>query len=291
MFVDEPIKFRTTTARYLSRLGQDAGRAYRDGLLEHNLAALEKAIRRCGELGIGAFRINSAVVPLATHPDWLFDLGRLTDGPLGELSERCRRTAAELNIRLSMHPDQFVVLSAKREDVAESSLGELEYQGAFCEAVGADVLNIHGGGAYGDKAAAMARFVQRVDLLSDRARKRLTIENDDRTYTPADLVTLCGETGLPLVYDVHHHRCNRDEMSVEEATRAAINTWNREPHFHISSPKNGWGAKDERSHHDYIDTADFPEAWRNLGTRITVDIEAKAKELAVVRLTEALSSP
>jgi UV DNA damage endonuclease len=291
IFVDEPIKFRTTTAKYLSKLGQEAGRSHRDALVKHNLKSLETAIRRCKDLGIGAFRITSTIVPLATHPDWLFDVERLADGPLGDQAEQCRRSAQDLQIRLSMHPDQFVVLSTKRNEVAAASLAELEYQGAFCAAVGADVMNIHGGGGYGDKPSAMGRFVERVDQLTDRARSRLTIENDDRTYTPLDLLKLCERTGLPLVYDVHHHRCNADDMSVSEATAAALKTWNREPHFHISSPRNGWDSKDERSHHDYIDVNDFPNIWRTLDAPLTVDVEAKAKELAVKRLAKELSSP
>jgi len=89
-----------------------------------------------------------------------------------------------------------------------------------------------------------------------------------------------------LVYDVHHHRCCPDSLSVAEATAAARATWNREPLFHISSPLEGWtGPKPER-HHDYIDPKDFPAAWR--GWDLTVEVEAKAKELAVTRLQQAL---
>ncbi|MEZ6047378.1 MAG: hypothetical protein R3C11_17705 [Planctomycetaceae bacterium] len=61
------------------------------------------------------------------------------------------------------------------------------------------------------------------------------MENDDVTYTPADLLPLCQETGIPLVYDAHHHRCNADDLSEEEATQAALQTWNREPMFHLSA--------------------------------------------------------
>ena len=77
------------------------------------------------------------------------------------------------------------------------------------EWIGADVVNVHGGGAYGDKQKALARFARNLDRLSDEARNRLTVENDDRTYTPADLLPLCRAEGIPLVYDVHHHRCNQ----------------------------------------------------------------------------------
>jgi UV DNA damage endonuclease len=88
------------------------------------------------------------------------------------------------------------------------------------------------------------------------------------------------------VYDVHHHRCLRDDLSVETATEQALSTWNREPLFHLSSPLAGWTAPKPRRHHDYIDLADFPDCWWNL--TLTVEVEAKAKELAVQALLRHL---
>lgn len=87
---------------------------------------------------------------------------------------------------------------------------------------------------------------------------------------------------MPLVYDVHHHRCLPDGLSIAAATERARKTWKSEPLFHISSPLHGWeGPKPER-HHDYINPADFPKVW--LGWPLTVEVEAKAKELAVAQL-------
>ncbi len=87
---------------------------------------------------------------------------------------------------------------------------------------------------------------------------------------------------MPLVYDVHHHRCRPDGLTVEQATQAAKATWNREPLFHLSSPMAGWrGPKPER-HHNYINPKDFPAVWHEWP--LTVEVEAKAKELAVARL-------
>jgi UV DNA damage endonuclease len=94
-------------------------------------------------------------------------------------------------------------------------------------------------------------------------------------------------TGIPLVYDVHHHRCNPDGLSVEQATKKALATWDREPMFHLSSPIEGRdGPKPER-HHDFITITDFPECWRGLDA--TIEVEAKAKEVAVLKLRKQLS--
>ncbi len=132
----------------------------------------------------------------------------------------------------------------------------------------------------------LCRFAACLDRLPERVRARLTVENDDVTYTPADLVPLCRAVGLPLVYDVHHHRCNPDGLTIEQATRRALATWNREPLFHISSPLAGWTGPKPGRHHDFIDPEDFPACWRR--KRITVEVEAKAKELAVLRLAAEL---
>jgi UV DNA damage endonuclease len=153
--------------------------------------------------------------------------------------------------------------------------------------VNADVINIHAGGGYGDKAGALARLAASLRALPAAVRSRLTLENDDRTYAPAELLPLCRETGTPFVYDVHHHRCLPDGLSVEEATAQALETWNREPLFHLSSPKDGHGSKNPRPHHDFISPADFPESW--LGLNLTVEVEAKAKEVAVALLRQELT--
>ncbi|MGZ0174240.1 MAG: UV DNA damage repair endonuclease UvsE, partial [Planctomycetales bacterium] len=131
-------------------------------------------------------------------------------------------------------------------------------------------VNIHGGGGYGNKPDALTRFTQNFKRLSRRVRKRLTVENDDTTYTPSELLPLCQEIGIPLVYDVHHHRCNQDELSIEEATEQAVATWNREPLFHISSPIEGWKGPKPRRHHNFINVTDFPECWRDLTLTLEV---------------------
>jgi len=128
-------------------------------------------------------------------------------------------------------------------------------------------------------------FCRVFPALSEAVRVRLTLENDDVSYTVRDLLPVCQQLAIPLVYDVHHHRCNPDGLSVEEATILAGETWQRlgwEQYCHLSSPRAGWEGGNPRPHADYIVLADLPDCW--LGREMTVDIEAKGKELAVVRL-------
>ena len=287
IFRDQPIRFVTTTATAIAKMKRPDALAKLARLCAANAEALLASLHFCAENGIGCFRINSQILPIKTHPTCGYEVTDLPEGD--EIIRRfkdCGKFMKQHKLRTCFHPDQFVVLNSQRPEVVQASVRELEYQAEVAEWVGADVINIHGGGAYGDKQMALADFARNLELLSHRVRSRLTVENDDKTYTPADLLPVCKAEGIPLVYDVHHHRCNPDGLSVEQATRKALATWNREPMFHISSPIEGWkGPKPER-HHDFIDIEHFPACW--LRKKITVEVEAKAKEVAVLKLLAGL---
>jgi UV DNA damage endonuclease len=203
-----------------------------------------------------------------------------------DLFKKCGAYCRRHNLRTSFHPDQFILLSSPDTDVTSRSIAELQYQAEVARWVNADVVNIHAGGAYGDKAKTLERLARRIRRLPLTVRQRLTLENDDRIYTPRDLLIVCEKLGIPFVYDVHHHRCLPDGQGIEETTDLALSTWNREPLFHISSPLTSWAGPNPRKHHDYIDCQDFPRYWLPLD--ITIDVEAKAKELAVFKLIQDL---
>jgi UV DNA damage endonuclease len=290
LFAEQPIQFRALTARGLLPDPREIQLQRISAVCRGNSENLLQSLRILDRLRIGAFRITSPLFPRYTHPDVGYTLDMLPHRSqiLSQL-KTVRILARQKDIRLSFHPDQFVVLSSPHPEVVANSRLELEYQGQLAELVGADVINLHGGGAYGDKAAALQRLRQNFAQLSPAVKSRLTLENDDSTYTVRDLLPVCRTLGIPLVYDVHHHRCNPDGLSEEAATEAALKTWQalgREPHFHLSSPRAGWQRDDRRPHADYIEPDDFPVCWR--GLTCTIDVEAKAKELAVLQLATAL---
>ena len=290
LFKNEPVTFRTTTAKALSKVHRREQLVKLSGICSHNAVNLLLAVEAVQRLGIGSFRIMSPLFPRMTHPVVGYQLDDLPDGQrITATLEQVRSYAKGHTLRLSFHPDQFVVLSSPHSAVIANSIKELQYQAMLAEAVGADVINIHAGGVYGDKRSALERFIAVHAYLPDTVRKRLTLENDDVSYTVRDLLPVCDKLTIPLVYDVHHHRCNPDGLTVEEATALAGDTWRavgREQYCHLSSPKSGWGSGNPKSHADYIDIADLPDCWP--GLEMTVDVEAKAKELAVVKLLKYL---
>ena len=283
IFRNEPIKFRRTTAKYLNRFDRKKQLHHISEICAHNAKSLLDALIFCNRHGIQDFRVNSQILPLKTHPDAGY---QIEDLPLYrkiiDAFRECGAFCRENDLRTTFHPDQFVLLSSTNPTVIRNSLAELRYQAQAAGWINADVINIHGGGVYGNKTGALRRLTSQIKKLPDSVRTRLTLENDDRAYTPKDLFPVCLDTGVPLVYDVHHHRCLPDGLAVEQATELAIQTWNREPLFHLSSPKNGWESSSVNKHHDYIDPNDVPDCWLNLD--ITVEVEAKAKELAVLKL-------
>ena len=283
-FLDEPIRFRTTTARYLLSRSPAERERLLDGLALHNAGALCDAIAWCAAHDVGAFRVPSGILPMYTHPvvGW-----RLADRDAGAEIAAALRAAGELGrkagVRSSFHPDQFVVPGSANPAVVAGSLLELEYQAEVAELIGAEQLTIHGGGAQGGKQASLERLVTNLAHLSRRARERVVLENDDRIFTVEDLLPVCERLEASLVYDVHHHRCNPDRLDLAEATECAAATWQgREPWAHLSSPAHGWNGGDPRPHADYIRTGDVPSCW--VGRSLTIDVEAKAKERAVLRL-------
>jgi UV DNA damage endonuclease len=292
LFHQSDIRFRSATATYLKQFDRFE-QLMRLGLLcLDNARSLVAAVNEVHRLGIGAFRVSSPLLPLYTHPDIGYRLEELSQGEeivatlasVKQLKDRHR-------IRLSFHPDQFTLLSSPRPEVTAASIKDLHYQALLAELIGAEVINIHAGGVYGDKQSALSRLVTQIEMLPDAIRSRLTLENDDQSYTVKDLLPVCEQLAIPLVYDVHHHRCNPDGLTVAEATDLCLQSWQRlgrEPWFHLSSPKHGWDKK-PKPHADYIDQADFPQEWRGLDA--TIDIEAKAKELAVLQLQADLCLP
>ena len=208
LFASEPIRFRTTTAHVLGRQPREEQLIRLSRLATDNAAALHNALAYCASHAIGSFRVNSQILPLRTHPALGYCVEELPDGrAIQEAFRACGAFARSHALRLTFHPDQFILLASPRPEVTRASIAELDYQAEVATWIGADVLNIHAGGAYGDKPAALARLAETLRQLPAAIRQRLTLENDDRIYTPRDLLPFCEAHQIPLVYDVHHHRC------------------------------------------------------------------------------------
>jgi len=240
---------------------------------------------------IQVYRFTSKLVPLATHPelaDWNY---------LEEFSEDFKKIGdfvKEHNFRVSAHPDHFTLINSPQSHVNDASIKDLQYHVGLFQAMGLNErykLVIHVGGRYNDKDKALLRFRDNFLKLPEEIRYRIILENDDKSYTVRDVLSLCEELHIPMVLDVHHHECNNNGEQLEEYLPRIFHTWDGQidpPKIHFSSPKS---PKQFRHHADDIDPDHFIrflEMVRNSGQNLDVMLEAKNKDAALFHLMDEL---
>jgi UV DNA damage endonuclease len=271
--------------------------------LRMSIERLEAIFGYLESAGIDMYRMTASLAPYATHPDLPQFRGQVEEcaDALAELGAR----ANAAGLRLSTHPGQYVVLNSETERVATLAVEELDLQAELMDAMGLGpeaVVVLHVGGAAGGHDAGMDRFMAGFERLSERARARLVIENDDRSYALSHVLDVHRRTGVPVVWDVLHHHCNDpDGIPDREALELALATWpdGITPKIHYSSPKTAVEEKKRRivlpqlrAHADMIDPIGFEHFLRETGAGLDFDVmlEAKAKDLALLRLREQLAA-
>lgn len=256
-------------------------------LTRQNLADLREILRHNLAHGWLLFRIGSSVVPFASHPVNALDWQAEFEQDLTEIGAFARNNG----MRLSFHPGQYTVLNSPDPHTVRRAIEEIAYSAAFLDALGMDTASkvvIHLGGIYGDKPAALARFVETVTALGDSLRRRLVIENDERSYTPADALWVSARTALPVVFDNLHYAANPGSGRLDDLLEQIFATWKPEdgvPKVHFSSQAPGGRI----GHHaDYANPDEF-QAWRLRWAQFgdfDLMLEAKAKDEALLALSE-----
>jgi UV DNA damage endonuclease len=279
--------------------------------LRVSLHHLEAILGYLDEHDIGMYRMATGLAPYASHPE----LTRFRSQPQ-ECAERLAEIGAlarRLGIRLSTHPGQYTVLNSEDGRIQALAVDELEVQAELLDGMGLGpeaVVVLHVGGAAGGVDAALDRFVRGFELLSDAARARLVVENDDRTFGLGDVLALSERIGRPVVWDVLHHHCHDPQRIPDrEALRLAVATWpdGVRAKMHFSSPrtaveerKRRVGRRVERSlvlpplraHADMVDPIAFEQFACETARGVDVDVmlEAKGKDLALLRLRDQLAA-
>lgn len=241
---------------------------------------------------IELYRFSSSLVPLATHPDVMWDFVSPFKSQWEEIGELVKK----FNIRPSFHPNQFTLFTSPREEVTLNAIKDIEFHYRMLTAMGvADlgVLNIHIGGAYGDKKETIQRFHLNIQGLPLHMKNITTLENDDKTYNVEETLRACEKEGMRMVLDYHHHMANKGEGGLESVLERIFNTWNDSslvPKVHISSPKSESAF---RSHADFVDlefVLPFLKMAKVLNQDFDIMIEAKQKNLAMHKLVEDIAS-
>ncbi len=252
-----------------------------------NIKDLIKMIEWNQNEGITLFRISSDIFPRFTDVDvsgYTIDFARPLLKEVGDLIKK-------YNHRILMHPGQYNQVGAKDSYVFEKTVFELEHHCDILDAMGMgkeSVIIVHGGGTYGDKLKTIERWIEQFNLLPEKVKYRLVLENCERGYSPSDCLDICKRINIPMVFDCHHYECYiklHPKEIVNLDIPGIISTWNGiTPIMHVSNQGQGRIG----NHSDYIDIIpdyilDIPEKY---GINIDLEVEAKMKEQAIFKLRE-----
>ena len=281
-----------TTGRSMIRRTFDSkGIVYASEKTLSNCSDLEKIVKWNINNGYKFFRVTSNLAPWKSEYRW-------DEMPDIEQIRKHLWSAGTManthNLRLTSHPGPFNVLTSPHPHVVENCVKDLTDHGDVFDMMNLsrtpyNKINIHIGGAYGDKESAMKRFCENFELLPDSVKSRLTVENDDRAsmYSVKDLYYgVYKRIGIPIVFDYHHHKFCSGDMSEQEALEMAISTWPSDitPVVHYSESRRKEQLDETirvQAHSDYI----YDEI-NTYGHNIDIMVEAKRKELAVQKYKE-----
>jgi len=278
----------TTNRTMIKRTFQEKGIEYASSLALLNILDLQKVLEWNVQHGINFFRLSSNVFPWASE----YQLHDMPDyEAIYEACERSGNYIRQHGIRITSHPGPFNKLASPKERVFENTKRDLEIHGEFFDMLGLPrdhyaKINIHVGAAYNNKPVALDTFARNFERLPVSVTSRLTVENDDRQslYSTQELYDgVFTRTGIPIVFDYHHHGFCTGDLTEKQALELAISTWGDiKPVVHYSESR-AEEKKDAKirphAHSDYVNgpVDDY-------GYDLDVMIEAKAKELALFKL-------
>ncbi len=274
----DEVRYRTVTRKRLLQFDAAEQREKLQEIYAENIERLQKAIAFCQARNIRLYRMTSSLFPFS---DESFGAEILQE--FASALAQIGSDALEKNLRLVLHPDQFVVLSSERGEVIFNSVKILRMHANTMDLLGQPesewaAMTIHGG-----KTNRADKLVETISKLPAAIRSRLVLENDEYAYSSREILEVCRAARVPMVFDAHHHVCREkldgyDNASVEEAFWAARETWTNPANqlVHIS---NGREKFQDRAHSDLISA--MPKVFRFAPW---IEVEAKSKELAIEKL-------
>jgi UV DNA damage endonuclease len=275
-----------TSRGMIKRTFQQKGASYASSLALQNCKDLIEIVKWNNENGIKVFRITSCLFPWASE----YQIDDLPDiEQISAALQEVGKVAKEGGQRLSHHPGPFNILASETERVVNNCIIDLKIHQKTMDLMQQPEdrwakINIHIGAAKGDREKALETWCRNFDRLPDGVKNRLTVENDDRTnlYSVSDLYKLWERTGVPIVFDYHHHQFCSGNLVEEEALRLAISTWPKgvRPTCHLSNSAKQHESADvaPNAHSDFIYSQ-----FNDYGLEIDVVLEAKAKERALMK--------
>ena len=209
--------------------------------LKTSLEYVDRILDYLHDVGLDMYRFSSDLAPYATHPDMpqFHDMVAESDAELAAFGKKAR----ELDIRLSFHPSQYVLLNSPNPELTHKSIWDLSSQAEILDRMGAGpeaVLVTHVGGVYDDREAARARWIDGWEQCPEHVRARLVLENDDIRFSAADVLWIHERTGVRLIFDYQHFWClNPEGLDMRATLEKFVGSWagSARPKIHFSSPR------------------------------------------------------
>lgn len=259
--------------------------------VEANLAGLLKILEWNMAHDLLLFRISSEIIPFAADPVCKIDWANENAAQLKLIGQYIQKH----DMRISMHPDQFVLINSLDLGTFQASLAELNYHARFLEALGLDAshkIQIHVGGIYGHKSQSMDRFIQRHGLLPQAVKDRLVIENDDRLFSLQDCLYLSQQTATPVLFNNLHHQLLNASETITQAFDLSRQTWqvvDGVPMTDYSSPKPT--VSRQGSHSNSIDLTDFKQYLQQIQKYdFDIMLDFKDKQVSALQAIELVKS-
>ena len=276
----------TTNRGMRQKTYNEKGLDYVSELALQNCRDLVTIVKWNEEMGIKLFRMSSDLFPWMT----LYEFTDLPDyDKIANLLKGVGTLAAKYDHRLTFHPSHFNALGSPNPVVVEKTIKELNKHSQIMDLIGLTIspynkINIHVGGAYGDKETTLKRWVENYNKLDYNTRKRLTIENDDKAnmYSVKELYEgIYKQCGVPIVFDYYHHKFCTGGLTEQEALELATSTWHGiTPCTHYSESRRKEHLDESIKAQAHSDLINGPI--ETYGNDIDVVVEAKHKELAVL---------
>ncbi|MFW5904304.1 MAG: UV DNA damage repair endonuclease UvsE [Candidatus Saliniplasma sp.] len=257
--------------------------------VEDNLNCLEKILKFNIENDMLFFRISSDLVPFASHQVNDCDWGDHFLDKFKEIGDIIK----ENDIRISMHPDQFIVLNSNKEDVYHRSVDELLYHAEVLDLLGLNntaKIQLHVGGVYGNKEKSKKRFIDRYQELDEIIKKRLVIENDERSYSVKDCLDISEECGVPVLFDHLHHSLKNNDEELNLILKEVEKTWKEQDGIPMVDYSSQMIGEREGRHAESIDKKDFLRfIERSKPHDFDLMLEIKDKEKSAVKAVDLVS--
>ena len=187
-----------------------------------NILNTLKVLEYNKSLGIKVYGLSPKLFPLPNYPEVeYFRYINLLKPELLSVGEYIKQNKFRVNI----HVEGTIMLNALSEKLYEDALKNIKYQNVVLNSMELDesskiIVNL--GGAYNNKDDAIKRFKITFNDLDDAIKKRIVLNNADRTIDVGTTLEICNEFSIP--YYLNPNLTNLSLGAMDKCVKSWENT-------------------------------------------------------------------